>query len=144
LIWVMVAYTGWNAATYVAGELRTPRRTLPRALLYGTGTVAVLYLGLNLVFLYSTPVTDLAGVVAVGELCARNLFGNNASVFLGAVVALAIMASVNAMVTIGPRVYYAMALNGAFPAGAAKVHPRYRTPITAIACQGVCAMAMTA
>src|SRR5690606_11146222 len=95
------------------------------------------------VFLYSTPISELSGVVAVGELCARNLFGDRVGVVFGAVVALSIMATVNAMVTVGPRVYYAMALNGAFPAAAAKVHPRWRTPVTAIMCQGACAMAMT-
>ena len=58
-------------------------------------------------------------------------------------MALSLMATVNAMVTIGPRVYYAMAKNGAFPARAAKVHPKWHTPVVAIVAQGVCAMLMT-
>src|SRR5436190_14610010 len=75
LLWVMVGYSGWNAATYVAEEVRRPERTLPAALAAGTAIVAVLYLGLNLVFIYSTPLESMKGVIAIGSLSASNLFG---------------------------------------------------------------------
>jgi APA family basic amino acid/polyamine antiporter len=102
LIWVMVGYSGWNAATYIAGELKQPERTLPRALAAGTGIVAVLYLGLNLVFIYSTPLEKMKGVMAIGALSASNLFGPGIAGVFAALMAASIMATVNAMVTIGP------------------------------------------
>ena len=114
LLWVMVGYSGWNAATYVAEEVRRPERTLPSALAIGAGTVAILYLGLNLIFIYSTPLEKMKGVIAIGSLSASNLFGSHVAGLFSALMALAIISTVNAMVTIGPRVYYAMAKNKAF------------------------------
>jgi len=143
LFWIYVAYSGWNAATYVAEELRQPSRTLPMALTVGTALVAVLYVGLNFIFIYSTPLEDMKGVLAVGALAAQRLFGNEVGGIFSALMALSLMSTVNAMVTIGPRVYYAMAKNGAFLASAAKVHPKWHTPVAAILAQGVCTMLMT-
>ncbi len=143
LLWVMVGYSGWNAATYVAEEIRRPERTLPLALAVGTGIVAVLYLALNVVFIYATPLKELQGVVRVGELSAANLFGPNIAGAFAALMALCIGSTVSAEVTIGPRVYYAMAKNKAFFGAAAAVHPRWHTPVVAILSQGLCAMVMT-
>jgi APA family basic amino acid/polyamine antiporter len=143
LFWIYVAYSGWNAATYVAEELRHPSRTLPAALGIGTALVATLYLLLNVVFIYAAPLEDLKGQVAVGALAASRLFGPEIAGLFSGLMALSLMATVNAMVTIGPRVYYAMAKNGAFLASAAKVDPRWHTPVLAIVAQGICTMAMT-
>ncbi len=143
LFWIYVCYSGWNAATYVAEELKRPERTLPIALLFGTALVAMLYVALNLVFIFASPLESMKGVVAVGSLAAKHLFGPETAGIFSALMALSLMATVNAMVTIGPRVYYAMAKNGAFFRKAAEVHPRWRTPVFAIACQGLCAMLMT-
>jgi basic amino acid/polyamine antiporter, APA family len=143
LVWVMVGYSGWNAATYVAEELRRPERTLPIALALGSMVVAVLYFGLNLIFIYSTPLESMKGVLAVGSLAASNLFGPQVAGIFAALMAVSIMSTVNAMVTIGPRVYYAMAKNKAFFQAAANVHPRWHTPVAAILAQGICAMLMT-
>jgi basic amino acid/polyamine antiporter, APA family len=143
LFWLYVAYSGWNAATYVAEELRQPSRTLPVALAIGTAVVTVLYLGLNLVFIYAAPLEDLKGKLAVGAFAASRLFGPEVAGIFSALMALSLMATVNAMVTIGPRVYYAMAKNGAFPARAANVHPKWHTPVAAIVAQGVCTMLLT-
>ncbi len=143
LLWVMVGYSGWNAATYVAEELRNPEKTLPIALAVGAGLVTAMYLGLNLIFIYSTPLESMKGVLAVGSLAAANLFGPEIAGIYSALMALAIMSTVNAMVTIGPRVYYAMAKNGAFFRAAARVEPRWHTPINAIVAQGLCAMLLT-
>jgi basic amino acid/polyamine antiporter, APA family len=143
LLWVMVGYSGWNAATYVAEEVKRPERTLPAALAVGTAIVAALYLGLNLIFIYSTPLEKMKGVIAVGALSASNLFGPGVAGLFSALMAISITSTVNAMVTIGPRVYYAMAKNRAFFPAAAVVHPRSHTPVNAILSQGACAMLMT-
>jgi APA family basic amino acid/polyamine antiporter len=143
LLWVMVAYSGWNAATYVAEELRRPERTLPVALATGTALVTALFIGLNIVFIYSTPLESMKGVLAIGSLAASNLFGPHVAGTFSALMALSLMATVNAEVTIGPRVYYAMAKNKAFFPAAATVHPEWHTPVVAILAQGVCAMLMT-
>jgi APA family basic amino acid/polyamine antiporter len=143
LLWVMFGYSGWNAATYVAEEVHRPERTLPAALAAGSALVAVLYLGLNVVYIYSTPLEQMKGVIKVGALSASNLFGPGVAGIFSALMALSIVATVNAELTIGPRVYYAMAKNRAFFPAAAKVHPRYHTPVIAILSQGLCAMLMT-
>lgn len=143
LFWVYFGYSGWNAATYVAEELRQPRRTLPLALALGTAIVALLYVGLNVTFLYGAGAEAMKGVLAVGSLAAAKLFGPEISGIFSVLMAVSILSTVNAMVTIGPRVYYAMARNGAFFGFAGRVNPRFHTPIPAIVCQGACAILMT-
>ena len=143
LLWVMVGYSGWNAATYVAEEVRRPERTLPAAIAVGTLLVAALYFGLNMTFIYATPVEQMKGVLAIGDLSADNLFGRSVGGTFAGLMALAIVSTVNAMVIVGPRVYYAMARNKAFFAAAAKVDERWHTPVNAILSQGACAMLMT-
>lgn len=143
LFWIYVSYSGWNAATYVAEEIRNPRRTLPMALTFGTLLVAALYVALNCLFLYAAPLEEMKGVMKVGSLTATRLFGPEIAGMFSGLFALSIMSSVSAMVTIGPRVYYAMAKNGAFFPIAASVHEKYRTPVVAIIAQGICAVVMT-
>jgi len=143
LFWVYVSYSGWNAATYVAEEIQQPARTLPLALALGTGIVAVLYLGLNLLFIYSTPLEEMKGVIAIGSLTASNLFGPAVGGIFAALMAVSLMSTVNAMVTIGPRVYYAMAKNGAFFPGAGVINARWHTPVNAIVWQGAAAVLFT-
>jgi APA family basic amino acid/polyamine antiporter len=143
LVWVYVAYSGWNAATYVAEELHRPSKTLPWALGIGTVLVTALYLALNLVFIYAAPLQEMKNVEAVGSFAASHMFGPVGSGIFAGLMALSLMSTVNAMVTIGPRVYFAMARNGAFPAVAAKVHPKFHTPVAAIVAQAVCTMLMT-
>jgi APA family basic amino acid/polyamine antiporter len=87
---------------------------LPRALLLGTAIVTVLYMGLNLIFLYSAPHSALAGTATVGDLAARNLFGEAAGTLLSTLIAIALVSAVSAMVMAGPRVYMAMSEDGMF------------------------------
>jgi len=143
LFYIYVAYSGWNAATYIAEELKHPARTLPLSLFLGTALVAALFIGLNVVFIYAVPLEAMKNHMAVGSLSASYLFGPAVSGLFSAGMAVSLMATVNAFVTIGPRVYYAMARNGAFFTSAAKVDPKWHTPVIAIVCQGVCAMLMT-
>jgi APA family basic amino acid/polyamine antiporter len=143
LFFIYLSYSGWNSATYVAEELKQPAKTLPKALALGTGLVAALYLALNVVFIYAMPLESMKNEVAVGALASSHLFGPGVASVFAALMALSLMATVNAQVITGPRVYYAMAKNGAFLASAAKVHPKWRTPWNAILAQGVCTMLMT-
>lgn len=143
LFYVYVSFSGWNAATYVAEELRDPVRNLPRALLLGTGGVTVLFMLLNVVFVYAAPLGAMKGVVAIGSLAASRLFGAQVGGLFSALIAVALLAMVNALVTVGPRVAYAMARNGAFFQAAAKIDPQWRTPAPAILMQAVVAMLMT-
>lgn len=139
LIPVMFSYSGWNAATYVAEEIRDPIRNVPRALAVGTLAVVALYLALNVLFLFAMPVSELATLPdgRLTDLVAERLFGFVAGNVLAIFTIVSIAAGVSAMVLAGPRVYFAMARDGVFFASAARVHPTYRTPVLAIAAQAL-------
>jgi len=138
LIPVMFSYSGWNAAAYVAEEMRDPGRNVPLALGLGTIVVVAIYLLLNALYVYALPVAEFATIdVRVVDAAADRLFGPAIAGPFAAASVTMIAASISAMVMAGPRVYYAMARDGQFPAFAARVHPRYRTPSLAIAAQGV-------
>jgi len=100
LIYVSYAYSGWNAAAYVVDEIREPQRNVLRALIWGTLAVTGLYLLLNLTFLRTTDLAELAGTVEVGVLSARNVFGEAGDPLLG----LLLVSTISAMVLAGPRV----------------------------------------
>ena len=104
LVFVLYSYSGWNAATYIAGELRDPARNLPRTLLVGTAIVIVLYVCLNAVFLVTTPMKELAGQIDVAMIAGRHVFGGIGGRVVGAVIALGLVSSISAMTWIGPRV----------------------------------------
>jgi APA family basic amino acid/polyamine antiporter len=138
LIPVMFTYSGWNAAAYVAEEVRQPERNVPFALALGTLAVIAVYFLLNLLFLYVLPVDQLAKVQgSVLDVIADRLLGTIAGDVMGLVSIVSIAASISAMVFAGPRVYYAMARDGLFFKGAARVHPRYHTPATSIVAQAI-------
>jgi APA family basic amino acid/polyamine antiporter len=138
LVFAYFGYSGWNAAVYVAEEIDDPEKTLPRALLIGTALVALLYLALNGLYIYANPLEEMKGVVAVGAHAAESLFGPAGGAIFAAGMALSLLATVNAMCLIGPRVSYAMARDGAFFAVAGKVHPRWKSPWVAVIAQGLC------
>lgn len=142
LFWIYVAYSGWNAAVYVAEEIEDPRRTLSRTLALGTGIVAILYLALNTVFIYATPLKSMKGIVAVGALAASHLFGSHIAGAFSALMACALLSTVNAMTIAGPRVYYAMARDNQFFSFAASVHPRWHTPVNSIVVQAICTVVL--
>ncbi len=138
LVWVYFGYSGWNAAVYVAEELREPERTLPRSLLAGTVLVALIYGALNVVFIYASPLEAMKGQVKVGAHAAASLFGPAVAGIFSGLMAFSLLSTVNAMTMIGPRVYYAMAANGVFFRAAERVHPRWNTPWIAVLAQGAC------
>ncbi len=108
LIYVSYAYSGWNAAGYVAGELRDPERTIPRALIVSAILVTVLYVLLNWTFLRTVPAGDLAGTIEVGARSATRMFGPIGGRIMSAVIALALLASMSGFVLAGSRVTQAM------------------------------------
>lgn len=116
LVWISFSYSGWNAAVYLGGEVREPERNLPRALLLGTGTVAVLYLLLNAAFVFAAPVPELAGRLEIGRRCAELLGGPAWAEAVTALVAIGLISSASSLVMAGPRVYARMAEDGYLPA----------------------------
>lgn len=108
LVFVSYAYSGWNASSYIAGELENPQKNLPRSLLIGTGVVMLLYVGLNYIFLYTVPVDQLKGFAEVGYLSADKIFGSTVGAFMGLVIALLLVSTLSAMILTGPRVMRSM------------------------------------
>lgn len=108
LIYVNYAYTGWNAATYITGEIDRPQRTLPRILAGGTLVVLACYLALNATFLRAAPMDAMAGQLNVGAIAARALFGDAGARALTLVLSLLLVSTVSAMTLAGPRVLQAM------------------------------------
>jgi len=156
LVYVSFAYSGWNAAAYIAGEIDQPEKNVPRALLVGTGVVMVLYVLLNVVFLYALPVQTLGhgalcdnplpvhpcAIEEVGAATAGALFGARGGQMLSTLIALALVSSVSAMVMAGPRVYAAMAEDGALPRALAK-RSGGGAPGWSVIVQGLLAIAIT-
>jgi APA family basic amino acid/polyamine antiporter len=142
LFYVMYAYSGWNAASYVAGEVKDPARALPRSLLLGSGLVIVLYLALNLVFAYAVPLAEVtfANAERIPQLAVENLFGARACNAFSFAVGLTFLATVSAFVVTGPRIYYAMARDGLFPSIAGRISRRGRVPVYAMLAQSLCAI----
>jgi APA family basic amino acid/polyamine antiporter len=142
LILVSFAYSGWNAAAYLAGEVVNPRRTLPRALIGGTMTVGLLYLALNLLFLYALPADQWESNVSIGAVAAEHLFGASGARGISAVITLIIIGSVSSMVAAGPRVYYAMSRDGLAHAIFGTLHKNTGAPVAAILSQALVAIAL--
>jgi len=138
LVPVMFSYSGWNAAAYVAEEVRSPGRNVPLALGLGTLAVVLIYLALNALYLYAVPATALGSVQGtLVDTVAERLFGFAVGSVSALFTIISIAASVSAMVLAGPRVYFAMARDGLFTAPAARIHPRFHAPVSAILTQAV-------
>ncbi len=140
LLFVMFAYSGWNGATYLAGEIKDPEKNLPRSLLYGTGLIILLYFLLNLLYYMAVPVSVLSGKEAVAALAVSHLFGNQMAVFFNLAFFLMLLSSLSVSIMIGPRVYYAMARDKLFFQSAAKISPKYGTPVISIWIQAALAI----
>ena len=108
LIYVSYAYTGWNAATYISGEMGNPQRDLPRVLLFGTALVTVIYVLLNIAFLYAAPMGDMRGEIQIGYIAADYIFGDTGGRIVGGMLALLLISTVSAMTLAGPRALQAV------------------------------------
>jgi len=108
LVFVMYSFSGWNAATYIIGEMRLPERNVPRAMLVGTLIVLVLYVALNAVFLHTAPIGKLAGQLDVARISGSYIFGEIGGRIVGAMICFGLISSISAMMWIGPRVMMTM------------------------------------
>ncbi|MBG0858765.1 MAG: amino acid permease [Bacteroidales bacterium] len=135
LMWIMFAYSGWNASTYLGAEIKNPIKILPASLIYGTVIVIVLYLGINILYVYSINPNDMKDVISVGGLAMGNLFGKPAEILFSLLIAFALFSSLSAFIIIGPRVYYSMAKDGLFFRSVAKIHDRFHVPSNSILLQ---------
>lgn len=104
LVFVMYSYSGWNASVYIASEVKDPEKNVPRSLFLGTLIVLVLYLLLNFIFLYTTPIEELAGKVEVGYIAANRIFGSAGGQIMSVLISLGLLSSISSMVWAGPRV----------------------------------------
>jgi APA family basic amino acid/polyamine antiporter len=139
LMWIMFAYSGWNASAYIGSEIKNPLKNLPRSLILGTGVVAFLYFSINLFYVYAVAPADMSGVISIGGLAVGNLFGRSLESILSVLISFALFSSLSAFIILGPRVYYAMARDRYFFRFASHVHQRYRVPSRSILLQGVIA-----
>jgi len=147
LMWIMFAYSGWNAAAYVGSEIKNPTRNLPRSLVLGTGIVMMLYLLLNLLYVYAIPPAEMSDLsrqaqLSIAGLAVGNLFGKTFEALLSIFISFALFSSLSAYIILGPRVYYSMARDGSFFRFAAEIHPKYGVPHKSILLQGGVAAVM--
>jgi len=140
LMWIMFAYSGWNASAYIGSEIKKPKKNLPLSLILGTGIVILLYLGLNLLYIYAVSPENMSGVIPIGGLAAGNLFGKSFEGLLSVLISFALFSSLSAFIILGPRVYYSMAKDGYFFRFASKIHSVYRVPSKSIMLQCIIAV----
>lgn len=139
---VLFSYLGWNASVYVASEIRRPQRNLPLSLFIGLALATAVYLMVNLAYLYALPIESMAGQTRVGEAAARVFFGEAGATLAAMLILGSILSCLNATILVGPRIAYAMAIDGLFFRSVQGVHEKYRTPHVAIAVQAATAIAL--
>ncbi|MCF8030917.1 MAG: amino acid permease [Desulfohalobiaceae bacterium] len=145
LVFVAFAYSGWNAAVYLGGEITNPGRNIPLALVTGTLLVMGLYLLLNLVFLYALSPDEISGVLEIGTKSADALFGPSSGTIFSLAISLGLLSVLSAMIVCGPRIYYAMARDNVFFRIFSRVRQGRSTPAHSIFLQAgiACAMVLT-
>lgn len=142
LIFIFFAYSGFNAAAYMGGEIKDPTRNLPRSLFLGTVAVVILYFLLNLAYLAALGPAGMPGVKEIGALAARALFGPTIGGLFSLAVAFCLLSNLGAMIITGPRVYYAMSRDRVFFGSMARLHPRHQVPTKAVLLQAAIASVM--
>jgi APA family basic amino acid/polyamine antiporter len=138
-----LAYDGWHFVSFVAGEVRDPARTLPRALALGTGGVVAIYLLANVAYLRILPFEELAGAAHVAAAAAERAIGPAGATLVSLTIVLSTIGAANGAILTSPRIYFAQASDGLFFRSLARIHPRYETPAAAIVVQGVWAVALS-
>jgi APA family basic amino acid/polyamine antiporter len=140
LVPIFFSYGGWQQLNFVAGEIEEPRRGVPAALALGVGTVALIYIGANAVYLRALGPVGMAESNAIAQAAAQVLFGEFGERAITVLIAISILAFSNVVVMVTPRVFYTLARDGVFLTGLADLHSRFRTPARAIVLQGAWAI----
>jgi basic amino acid/polyamine antiporter, APA family len=138
------SFGGWWDTSRLTGEVKNPQRTMPRALALGVAAVTLLYIAVSAVFLYLVPLEEVESSEAFAAQAGTALFGETGGKVLSGIVTLSVIGCLFAFMTAAPRVYYAMARDGAVPAFVARVDPRTGAPVRAIAIQAVLAALLVA
>jgi len=143
LIAVFFAYDGWIYITWVAGEIKHPQRNVPLAMVLGVIVVSVIYILMNMTYLYALPVSEIAKHETIAHTAAEVLFSPAVAVWLSALVAISSFGAAASCTLSGARVYLAMAQDGVFFKRMAHVHPRWKTPAFSLIGQGIWAIVLT-
>ena len=143
LIAVFWAYDGWVYITWVAGEVKEPRRNVPLAMVIGVLVVGIIYVAMNMTYVYALPLTEIAKHETIAHTAAAVLFSPATAVWLSAMIAVSCFGAMASCTLSGARVYFAMARDGVFFQSMAKVHPKWRTPALSLIGQGVWAAILT-
>lgn len=143
LIAVFWAYDGWVYITWVAGEVKDPRRNVPLAMVLGVLAVAVIYIAMNMTYVYALPMTEVAKHETIAHAAAAQLFSPRAAVWLSAMIAISCFSGAATCTLSGARVYMAMAQDGAFFRSMAQIHPKWRTPAFSLIGQGLWSAILT-
>ncbi|HYQ57921.1 MAG TPA: amino acid permease [Draconibacterium sp.] len=140
LMYIMFAYSGWNSATYIGSEIKEPGKTIPRSLLISVVVVTVLYILLNLFFVYAIPASQMQNEPEIGGLAAGLAFGSMAETVISLLISFALFSSLSAFIILGPRVYYKMARDGFFFRSIARISNKRKVPVNAILLQAAIAI----
>ena len=144
LIAVFWAYDGWVYITWVSGEVKDPRRNVPRAMVLGVVAVGVIYMAMNMTYVYALPLGEIAKHETIAHAAAVALFSPAAALWLSALIAVSCFGAMASCTMSGARVYFAMARDGAFFQKMAEVHPKWRTPAFSLIGQGIWGAVLTA
>jgi basic amino acid/polyamine antiporter, APA family len=142
LVPILFAYGGWQSCANIAGEIKDPARNLPRANVWGVVAVVVLYLSLNLAYLWVLTPAQVALAPALAADVARAVAGDAGARFVAALIVVSSLGFLAVVILTGPRLYYAMAADGLLFARAARLHPRYHTPAFALWFQAAVSLAL--
>lgn len=139
------AYDGWNNLTFVAGEIKNPQRNVPLGLLFGTLIVVIVYMLINVAYLYVLPIEKMAESPLVGATAASIVFGSHGAILISIAVIISTFGALNGNILSTARVCFAMAKNNMFIKSLDKIHPKYATPHTSLVAQGLwsCVLVLT-
>jgi basic amino acid/polyamine antiporter, APA family len=143
LIAVFFAYDGWVYITWVAGEVKEPRRNVPLAMVLGVLAVGAIYLAMNMTYVYALPINEVAKYETIAHAAAAQLFSPGVAVWLSAMIAISCFSAAATCTLSGARVYLAMAQDGVFFKRMAVIHPKWRTPAFSLIGQGIWAAVLT-
>jgi basic amino acid/polyamine antiporter, APA family len=143
MIAVFWAYDGWVYITWVAGEVKEPRRNVPLAMVFGVLVVGLIYVSMNVAYVYALPLNEIAKYETIAHAAARALFSPGAALWLSATIAVSCFSAAATCTLSGARVYLAMARDGVFFKKMAEIHPKWRTPAFSLIGQGIWACLLT-